>query len=118
MKFFKLTDVILILCLLVAGFFAHRVLSQGENLIAEITVDGEITHKIDLNAAGEPYFLEIDSLCIKVEKGKICFSSSPCPDQTCVCSGWLDSAGDFAACLPFRVAIKIAGTGAPDAITG
>lgn len=118
MKFFKLTDVILIVVLLATGFFAHRSLSRGENLIAEITVDNEIYQKIDLNTVENAYFLEINSLLIEIDHGKLRFCSSDCHDKTCVNSGWLSHAGDFAACLPNRVAIKILSSSAPDAITG
>ena len=118
MKFFKLTDLILILVLLFIGFFAHRTLSGGENLVAEITVDNKPYQKIDLNSVTENYFIQINSLCIEVSNKKIRFISSDCHDKTCVNSGWLTSAGDFAACLPNRIAVKISGTNGPDAITG
>lgn len=74
MKFFKLTDVILIVVLLATGFFAHRSLSRGENLIAEITVDNEIYQKIDLNTVENAYFLEINSLLIEIDHGKLRFA--------------------------------------------
>lgn len=118
MKFFKLTDLLLILILLFVGFFAHRALSGGNNLIAEITVDGTVYQKIDLKSVDEPYFLQINSLSIEVANGKIRFFSSDCHDKTCKNSGWLSASGSFAACLPNRVAITLVGTSGPDAVTG
>ena len=118
MKFFKLTDILLIAVLLTTGFFAHRALSKGENLVAEITVDNKLYQKIDLAKVKEAYFLELDSLSIEIATGKLRFFSSNCHDKTCVNSGWLSNAGDFAACLPNRVAVKILSSSAPDAVTG
>lgn len=118
MKFFKIYDLVLIVVLLFIGFFAHRALSGGENLIAEIIVDNKVYQKIDLNTVTENYFLKTNSLCIEVSNKKIRFLSSICHDKTCVNSGWLTAAGDFAACLPCRVAIKIVGISGHDAVTG
>lgn len=46
---------------------------------------------------------------IEVSKGRARFFSSPCTGQTCVHSGWLQAAGDMAACLPNRVSLHIVG---------
>ena len=46
---------------------------------------------------------------IEVSKGRARFLSSPCAGQTCVHSGWLQAAGEVAACLPNRVSLQIVG---------
>lgn len=118
MKFFKLTDVILIIALLAAAFFAHRALSGGSQTIAQITVDGNVVDQINLKTVNENYFLEFNNVSIEVSPGGICFVKSSCRDKTCTRAGVLASPGDFAACLPNKVAIKIVGLQGHDAVTG
>ncbi len=46
---------------------------------------------------------------IEVKNGKIRFIDSPCSGKQCIHSGWLKKSGDFAACIPNRISITIAG---------
>ena len=46
---------------------------------------------------------------ILIEKGRIRFEESDCPDRLCVKTGWIERVGDAAVCLPNRVMIKIEG---------
>ncbi len=54
----------------------------------------------------------IGSSTLRIENGRIRFISSPCSGQQCVHTGWLSHSGEFAACLPNRIALQIAGDGA------
>jgi hypothetical protein len=51
----------------------------------------------------------IGTSVIEVRNGKARFVSSPCAGKVCIHSGWLHSGGEFAACLPNRISIEIAG---------
>ncbi len=44
---------------------------------------------------------------LEIADGRVRFKSSPCPNQICVHSGWLEKGGEFAACLPNRVAVEL-----------
>lgn len=46
---------------------------------------------------------------IEVADGRARFASSPCSNQYCVHSGWLENPGAAAACLPNRVALRLVG---------
>ncbi len=46
---------------------------------------------------------------LEIADHRIRFISSPCPGKQCVHSGWHGHAGEFAACLPNRVALQIVG---------
>lgn len=48
-------------------------------------------------------------LTIEVSDGRIRVKDSGCPDQICVNSGWLSSAGQTAACVPAAVAVRVTG---------
>ena len=46
---------------------------------------------------------------IEIKELQARFLSSPCKGQQCVHSGWLEAAGELAACLPNRVSIQLLG---------
>ena len=46
---------------------------------------------------------------IKIKESRARFLESPCAGQQCVHSGWLETAGALAACLPNRVSIQLLG---------
>ena len=43
------------------------------------------------------------------ENGRVRFLEADCPDQVCVQSGWLDKAGQIAACVPGQLILKMVG---------
>jgi len=45
---------------------------------------------------------------IEIRNGRARFTSSPCPTQACVHSGWLTRSGEFSACLPNRISLELA----------
>jgi len=51
----------------------------------------------------------LGSSIIEVQDGRIRFVESPCRNQLCVHSGWLQNDAEFAACLPNLISITIAG---------
>ena len=46
---------------------------------------------------------------IEIRQGRARFVSSPCRGQVCVHTGWLQAAGDIAACLPNRISLTLHG---------
>ncbi|MGD2136714.1 MAG: NusG domain II-containing protein [Gammaproteobacteria bacterium] len=46
---------------------------------------------------------------IEINHGRARFVSSPCSGQVCVHTGWLDTGGAIAACLPNRISIQLLG---------
>jgi len=77
---------------------------------AAIMNGGDTTH-VSLD---HDHTLEIDGAhgvsTIKIEDGKIRFVASPCPGKQCIHSGWLQHAGEFAACLPNRISVAVLGS--------
>ena len=49
------------------------------------------------------------ALVVEIKNGRARVSSSSCPDQICVHSGWLSHSGQTAACVPANVCIQIIG---------
>jgi hypothetical protein len=46
---------------------------------------------------------------IEISEGRTRFISSPCTTKACIHAGWLSRVGEFAACLPNRVSLTLAG---------
>ncbi len=119
----RLSDIIIIIVLAAVSFsFLFLRTSGNEGLVAAVLVGKEEVYSFDLEKIEEPVVLPLESegikLSIRVEKGKIRFESSECPDKICVNTGWLVSKGDTAVCLPARAAIVVSGRKKLDAITG
>lgn len=44
---------------------------------------------------------------LEIKDGRIRFTKSPCKGKVCIRQGWQSAHGDFAACLPNKVAIRL-----------
>jgi hypothetical protein len=51
----------------------------------------------------------IGSTYVEIEDDRVRVLESPCRDQICVAAGWLDSTGQWTACLPNRVFVRVEG---------
>ena len=113
--------IILIVALSVAtlvGAFAPK----DDSLVAVVTVNGEEIRRIDLSSAEDEIFTLDTSptVTLEIKDGKIRFIDSLCPDSTCEKSGFLDSHGDTAACVPAGTIVTVQGSDSSeiDAIAG
>jgi hypothetical protein len=46
---------------------------------------------------------------IEIRHGRVRFAASPCGGKLCIHAGWLDRAGETAACVPNGVIVSLAG---------
>lgn len=102
---------IIALCAALVGaayWFAWR--PAGAAHVAVLRVPGEAPRRIALDGARE---LTVDGRRgqsrLAVRPGGVRFLASPCNGKQCVHAGWLEEAGDFAACLPNGVSLTLAG---------
>ena len=51
----------------------------------------------------------IGETVIRVQDGRVHVHESPCRDQICVAAGWLEATGQWTACLPNRVFLRVEG---------
>lgn len=107
--------IILIVALSVAtlvGAFAPK----DDSLVAVVTVNGEEIRRIDLSSTEDEIFTLDTSptVTLEIKDGKIRFIDSLCPDSTCENSGFLDSHGDTAACVPAGTVVTIQGSAQSD----
>lgn len=124
-KYFKKTDIIVIIAILalaLASFIIYNQLSSKEKPVensvkAEIYYYSDLVKTIDLEEGKSQIFSVPQAENVKFEvdeKGNIRFLSSDCRDQVCVNAGKLHNPGDFAACLPNDLVLKIVSEGQGD----
>lgn len=117
MKFFKRTDLIIILVLALAGaviWFVYSGAVSGRPAKAEIYFGSELVKTVPLAKGTDVrFFLPQKPHVIfhLFKDGSICFEESDCPDKICVKTGRLSQIGQTAACLPNKLIMKIVPSG-------
>lgn len=98
--------------LIFAGALDRQRSPQGSTLT--VTSIGETSNKVVAAVILSPEEKRtirvegpIGTTIVEVEGTRAHVVSSPCPDKICVRMGWLERAGDFAACLPNRVLLEV-----------
>lgn len=117
-KLIRPADVVIIILIVVlsvstlVGAFAP----EDDYLVAVVTVNGEEIRRIDLSSAEDEIFTLDTSptVTLEIKDGRIRFIDSLCPDSTCENSGFLDSHGDTAACVPAGTVVTIQGSAQSD----
>ncbi|GAB1477022.1 NusG domain II-containing protein [Bacillota bacterium] len=117
MKFSKRSDLIIIAVLLLisaVSWFLYDNVSKGKSVKAEIYYYSELAETVDLDKSVSRTFSipENPNVVFKVdEEGNIAFIESDCPDKVCINTGSLHKAGEYAACLPNGIVLKIVPAG-------
>ncbi len=113
MKFFKKTDLIIVLVVFIVGlalWAGFTFNTSDKPAKAEIYYKSELVTTVDLNT-GEDKMLSIpqnNNVIFHLTKdGRIGFEKSDCPDKICVRTGMLKNIGETAACLPNEIILKI-----------
>ncbi|MEI8198800.1 MAG: NusG domain II-containing protein [Eubacteriales bacterium] len=100
---------------------AQKSITATSHLEAVLTVSGEEVWRSNLSDVTTPQTHKVTvsagSLTVLAEAGKVRVASSDCPDQICVHTGWLTSAGQTAVCLPFKVVLKVISVDSQGSIT-
>ena len=129
MKFFKKSDILIATVLLIVSlgvYVVYNYIYGQTETKAEIYYYSELVKTVELNA-GEPIDFSIiqePNVVFHIsEDGAIAFVESDCPDKVCINTGPLDTVGQYAACLPNGVVLKIVPVGErseddPDIVVG
>lgn len=92
----------------VGWLYSQLWFSDGHGDFAQVTIDEKEQQLVSL---AENKIIEMKGKTgiskLEISDGRIRFKSSPCPNQICVHAGWLQHGGEFAACLPNRVAVEV-----------
>lgn len=113
MKFFRKQDIYIIAVLsavsLLIWLTYQFFLTDGKPR-AEIYYYSDLVRNVELGLGIDQRFIIEESPGVVFhlfEDGSICFEESDCPHQLCVKSGKISKPGQFAACLPNGVLLKI-----------
>lgn len=129
MKFARKSDLVIISLIIVASLLFwllySNVFAKSGNL-AEIYYKTELVKTVALKTGNTESFSieQVPHVVFQLyEDGSIAFIESDCHDKVCIQSGKLHLAGQFAACLPNQLYMKIISSGsgdtdAPDMIIG
>lgn len=113
-KFMQKRDIIIIAAILVlaAGIFLFYTLTKSQGDTVTITIGLSAQDQII-----ETYSLDKDQTInfesqgipvhLQIKNHKIRFIDSQCPDHNCESFGWLQNAGDWAACIPAAVVVHV-----------
>lgn len=109
--------IIILIAAICVGSCVPLFLKKGD-VTAKIIYDGETVEEINLSQNEKKFTLEVGRCDIAVEGHEIFFANSPCPDKVCMNAGRLRKSGEFASCVPEKVAIILkGGEKSPDAVT-
>lgn len=114
-SFFKRTDLFIIAGLVVVAllaFFLFSLFSRtSDRMTAVISVDGEDIMQVDLSEEREPYTISLHDQGIPVEfevnDHRIRFINVDCPDKICENTGYVDSDGETAVCMPNKTVLTV-----------
>ncbi len=113
MKYARKADLIIIAAVAVLAlvfWFLNRYFFAEKGVYAEIYHDSEQVYRIELSTAKAGSFSILGEPNVVFQlyaDGSIAFIQSDCPDKVCIRSGRLKYAGQFAACLPNKILLKI-----------
>ena len=117
-KLIRPADIVIIILIvaLSVGILVGAFSPDESSLVAVVTVDGKEVRRIDLTSC-EDEIITLDTsptVTLQVKDGKIRFIDSLCPDSVCEDSGYLQSHGDTAACVPAGTVVTIQGSSHSD----
>jgi len=114
MKFFKRTDLVIIVAILAiaAGlYFVYLHSAQGKEVEAKIFYENKLVKVVSLSD-GKDYDFSVkgheDVVFHVYADGSIAFVKSDCPDKVCINAGKQRLSGQSAACLPNGLVLRIA----------
>lgn len=120
MRFSKRSDLIIIAVILLVSavsWVLYDTISKDKPVRAEIYYYSQLVEVVDLDVSENRSFSIPQNLNVVFgidEKGSIAFIESDCPDKVCIKTGSLHRPGEYAACLPNGIILKIVPQGERD----
>jgi hypothetical protein len=106
--------VLSIMTVVAAGVFAYADRPQPSQVSIE-NEDGTFLYPLDRDRridVGGP----LGDTVVEIHDGRVHVDSSPCRDKICIAAGWLELTGQWTACLPNRVFVRVEGGESEDGI--
>ncbi len=118
MRHLKLMDLLLIAAVATVGIVSGLYVYGGAGERLQLAID----------APGASYIYPLDKALeiavpgplgdthIHIEKGQASIHSSPCPNQTCIAAPPISKKGEWSACLPNQIIIRVTGAADTDTV--
>ena len=106
--------VLSIMTVVAASLFAYG----GRTVAAEVSIEndeGTFLYPLDQDRL-IPVSGPLGETIVEIEDGRVHVHSSPCRDKICIAAGWLDQTGQWTACLPNRVFVRVEGGESEDGV--
>lgn len=113
--FFRPLDICLLavyLAAIAASVLLLRGARTGTPLLVITTPDGEFVYPLDKDRT-IPAEGALGTSLLVIQGGSASFAESPCPNHTCVQSAAISRHGEWTACLPNQVFMRIEARGDP-----
>ena len=94
----------------IVGFSLYAVDQGGaDNSVVVETDEGTFLYPLEEDRTLEFEGPLHEHTVVEIKDGQARFVSSPCRDKICIAAGWLDQSGQWTACLPNRVFVRVEG---------
>ena len=108
----KLVDILLILLFLATIiYFSANIFLKSKNTTKQLIIESgqniwyyQLDKNKEINIEGN-----LGESTIKIQDGFVSFENSPCPNKLCVLSSVISKNGEWIACLPNGVFVRIEG---------
>ena len=80
---------------------------SGGSASAQISLNGEVVMTVSLEEDQVFSIPQRPHVHLEVRGGRCAFIASDCPDQICVNTGFLQTPGQAAACLPNKIVLRM-----------
>jgi len=102
--------VAIVVAVLVVGGFSLRAYSESEagSQVRIQTATNEFVYPLE-----QDLDLEIEGPLgithVEIDDGRVRVTESPCREKICIAAGWVSQSGEWIACLPNRVFLRVEG---------
>lgn len=99
--------IFILLCVAAIAIFK---LSNEDNKLARVILDGKCVREINLDEVEDAFEFTVNgdgNNIVQVEKGRIRIIEADCPDKICVNQGWINNGFVPIVCLPNRIVVEI-----------
>lgn len=100
-----------------AAIITKKDKSDEQKLLVISAPDGEYIYTLDHDAIYE-ISGKLGISKIEVRDGKVKFEDSPCPTKSCTFVDWIQDSGEWSACLPNKIFVRIEGKKNSDDLDG
>lgn len=107
LKQIKKGDIALVCLLILVCIFWFLPKGEKGDLKAEIFLDGEMVHSVNLSELTEDKTVTVEGCEILLQSDGVQFLHSECSDKLCEKRGKMTSSGDAMACVPERVVVSL-----------